>query len=134
MLVNGKEFSIVPYANLHGADLHGAKNIPELIAAQLSILADGALIVYKKCIEGIVTLRIPVDASRSNATGRKCRASKAVVISTPGGKAAHSRHAESFTYIPGATVATRQPFDTDRWNECGSGIHFFLSKIEAEKY
>lgn len=69
-------------ANLRCANLHGA-NLSELTVAQTSILPDeGDIIGWKKAItlDGapiIVKLLIPADAQRSNATGRKCRASTA---------------------------------------------------------
>ena len=69
-------------ADLRGADLSDA-NLSELTVAQTSILPDeGDIIGWKKAItlDGapiIVKLLIPADAQRSNATGRKCRASTA---------------------------------------------------------
>ena len=120
-------------ANLRGADLRGAKNIPAIVAAQTNICAQGTLRVYKKAREGIVILEIPANAARSNATGRKCRAEFAVVISTPDDKLAHSSHDSTFTYCPGAVVRP-DAWCTDRWQECASGIHFFLTREEAEQY
>ena len=40
----------------------------------------------------------------------------------------------TFTYKIGATVHPREPFNEDRWNECAAGIHFFITKQEAEDY
>ena len=77
-------------AGLSAADLRGANlrdaNLSELTVAQTSILPDeGDIIGWKKAItlDGapiIVKLLIPADAQRSNATGRKCRASTARVL------------------------------------------------------
>ena len=121
------------YANLSYANLRGAKNISELIAAQLNICPAGSLIVYKKAQEGIVTLLIPGKAARSNATGRKCRAEFAIVRETPDHKPAHSRHDPAFLYVEGETVRP-DTWNADRWQECAGGVHFFLTRIEAEKY
>src|SRR5689334_7076726 len=59
-------------ANLSGADLCRAKNA-ELVIAQTRILPEGDIIGYKKSVEGfIIKLRIPEEAKRSHAFGRKC--------------------------------------------------------------
>ena len=133
-------------ADLRGADLSGAK-LSELAVAQTSILPDeGDIIGWKKAyvdsmMPVIVKLLIPSDAQRSNATGRKCRASKARVLdlqdkqghSLPPNTAAYSGHDTDFTYQKGETVSVEN-FDTDRWNECAPGIHFFITRIEAVEY
>ncbi len=128
-------------ANLYGADLHDAdlrnanlcdaKNIPPLIATQMLIVAEGELIGYKKLVGGsICKLRIPVNAKRSNATGRKCRAEFAVVLEGEGA----SQHDPNFIYKVGETVRPTESFCEDRWQECAAGIHFFLTREEAEAY
>jgi hypothetical protein len=43
-------------------------------------------------------------------------------------------HNYSFEYKIGETVRPTEPFCEDRWNECTSGIHFFLTQAEAEAY
>ena len=46
-----------------------------------NIVPEGELVGWKKLWEGkIARLRIPAEAKRSNATGRKCRAEFAVVL------------------------------------------------------
>ena len=133
-------------ADLRGADLHGA-NLSELTVAQTSILPDeGDIIGWKKAItlDGapiIVKLLIPADAQRSNATGRKCRASTARVLdlqdkqgnSLPPDTTAYSSYDPDFTYQKGETVHV-EDFDTNRWDECAPGIHFFITRIEAIEY
>ena len=121
-------------ANLRGADLRGVKNLSDLIVAQLLIVPKNVeLIGYKKTRQGIVILRIPKEAERSNATSRKCRAKCAVVLETPNHKPAFSQYDANFVYIEGAEVRSNT-WDTDRWNECSSGIHFFITREEAEAY
>ena len=138
-------------ANLRGANLHGANlscaNLSELTIAQTSIIPDdGDVIGWKKTYADnktpiIVKLLIPADAQRSNGTGRKCRASKARVLdlqdmqgnSLPPDTTAYSGHDTDFTYKKGETVSVAD-FDTNRWNECASGIHFFITRIEAAEY
>ena len=133
-------------ADLHGADLRCA-NLSELTVAQTSILPDeGDIIGWKKAITLdrapiIVKLLIPADAQRSNATGRKCRASTARVLdlqdkqgnSLPPDTTAYSSFDLDFTYQKGETVHV-EDFDTNRWNECAPGIHFFITRIEAIEY
>lgn len=133
-------------ADLSDADLHGA-NLSELTVAQTSILPDeGDIIGWKKAItlDGapiIVKLLIPADAQRSNATGRKCRASTARVLdlqdkqgnSLPPDTTAYSSYDLDFTYQKGETVHV-EDFDTNRWDECATGIHFFITRIEAIEY
>lgn len=136
-------------ANLHGADLHRAYDV-KLSIAKISILPDeGDIIGWKKAWTDnempttpvIVKLLIPADAQRSNATGRKCRASTARVLdlqdkqgnSLPPDTTAYSGYDTDFTYKKGETVHVEN-FDTDRWNECAPGIHFFITRIEAVEY
>ena len=133
-------------ADLRDADLRGA-NLSELTVAKISILPDeGDIIGWKKALalDGapiIVKLLIPADAQRSNATGRKCRASTARVLdlqdkqgnSLPPDTTAYSSFDPDFTYKKGETVHV-EDFDTNRWNECAPGIHFFITRIEAVKY
>ena len=146
-------------ANLHGADLGHADlshadlsdaNHVQLSIAKTSILPDeGDIIGWKKAWTDdtmppksvIVKLLIPSDAQRSNATGRKCRASTARVLdlqdkqgnSLPSDTTAYSGHDTDFTYKKGETVHV-EDFDTNRWNECATGIHFFITRIEAVEY
>jgi hypothetical protein len=118
-------------ADLYGANLYGAKNIPALVAAQMNICAEGTIRGYKTTREGIVVLEIPAEAARSNATGRKCRAEFARVLETPCGKLAHSKHDPNFVYCVGETVRP-DTWCADRWQECAGGIHFYLTREEAE--
>lgn len=137
------------YADLSGADLRDANHV-QLSIAKTSILPDeGDIIGWKKAWTDdtmppksvIVKLLIPADAQRSNATGRKCRASTARVLdlqdkqgnSLPSDTMAYSGHDTDFTYKKGETVHV-EDFDTNRWNECAPGIHFFITRIEAVEY
>ena len=88
----------------------------------------------------IVKLEIPEDARRLSGTGRKCRCDKAKVLeiqmadgSPSGCIAAPSKRDNSFVYKVGETV-TVDDFDEDRWNECSTGIHFFVNRQEAVEY
>ena len=124
-------------ANLCGADLRGAKNVN----CPLTCPEKGSFIGFKK-VRGnyIVELEILADAMRSSATGRKCRCSKAKVVSitNPDGSNAEETSACSgrdpnFIYSVGEIVEVKD-FDTNRWNECAPGIHFFITRQEAVAY
>ncbi len=120
-------------ANLSYADLSGAKNA-EFAIAQTRILPDGDLVGWKKCKGGvIVKLRIPEDAKRSHAFGRKCRAEYADVLEIIGQGKAISSHDGKTEYTVGQRV-TPDTFDVDWQKECSSGIHFFITRLEAENY
>jgi uncharacterized protein YjbI with pentapeptide repeats len=127
------------------ASIYKPKNMPCIPMA----CPDSEFIAWKKCyyIRGkdpapcIVKLLIPEDAKRSSATGRKCRASKAKVleIQTCDGQkldnvTAWSGRDISFWYKVGSIVEPVEPFDDNRWKECASGIHFFITRQEAVEY
>ena len=120
-------------ANLRGADLYGAKNA-DLVIARTRILPEGDIIGWKKCKGGvIVKLRIPEAAKRSHAFGRKCRAEYADVLEIFGGDNALSSHDHKTKYVVGERVHPDK-FDENWMEECASGIHFFITRIEAENY
>ena len=133
-------------AYLRDAYLRGAENVPYI---PLSCPSHGSFIGWKKCRnhgtnndDVIVKLEIPEDALRSSAVGRKCRASKAIVLEIQdieGNKIdskAYSTYEreQDFEYIAGEIVEPREPFNENRYEECGSGIHFFIDRQEAVDY
>ena len=132
-------------ANLSGADLSEAKNIDQAFWSiyttfyPLQCPEEGAYIGYKKASGLIVELEIAEDALRSSATSRKCRASKAKVLSitdvdgNPAGDQVCSDHDKNFVYKVGKIVEVLD-FDTNRWNECSTGIHHFITRAEAVIY
>jgi hypothetical protein len=121
-------------ANLRDADLCGAKNIPPLQEAQTIIVPEGDLIGWKKCKDNvIVKLLIPEKAKRSNSSGRKCRAEYVKVLEVINGKVGISQQDSKTEYKVGKIVKCDK-WDKDRWNECSGGIHFFITRIEAENY
>lgn len=95
---------------------------------------------YKKCDTNgngptIVTLEIPRGAIVFSINGSKCRTNKAIVLSIDGDgiNEAYSFHDQEFVYRVGDELVI-DDFDL-RYNvECGTGIHFFLTKGEAEHY
>lgn len=120
-------------ANLRGADLYSAIDA-DLAISRTRILPDGELIGWKKCANGvIVKLRIPADARRSHAFGRKCRAEFADVLEVIGADEARSQHDHRVTYRAGERV-TCHGWCQDWTQECAGGIHFFITRAEAEAY
>ena len=129
-------------ADLREADLYGANlnkdtkiDTESLAFAETRFLPEGDIIGYKKCRNNvIVKLLIPKEAKRSHAFGRKCRAEYAQVLGIFGDGTATSQHDSNFTYEVGDTVRPTTTFSEDWFNECESGIHFFITRIEAENY
>lgn len=104
---------------------------------------EGAFIGFKKAKyhggQALIKLLIDKDSLRSSATTRKCRCSKATVleiISLTNGrnlKYALSCCDKNFKYEIGKIVKAKD-FNTNRWIECSTGIHFFITKQEAINY
>ena len=125
-------------ANLRGADLCGADLYNTVLNLQCP--EKGAFVGFKKLSKDrIAELEITLDAKRSSATTRKCRCSKAKVISITNQDKTEifyegtSERDENFIYIVGETIEVKD-FDDDRWNECSAGIHFFITRKEAVEY
>ena len=136
-------------ANLSDADLRDADlrraSIDQMmwniytVFYPLQCPESGSYIGYKKASGLVVELEIPADARRSSATSRKCRASKAKVLSitdingNPAGGQVKSNYDPNFVYAIGETVEVTD-FDDNRWNECSTGIHHFITRAEAVIY
>ena len=122
-------------ANLRSANLSGAYlTRANLSEANLPEIPEGDLTAYKKCRGNkIVTLTIPAAARRSVATGNKHRAEYAIVKDISEGDSAESAHQAGFFYRVGETVRP-DAWDENRFNECAGGIHFFMTRAEAEAY
>ena len=118
------------YANLRNADLSGVMNIYYPFACT----EKGSFIGFKKASNSIVELLIPEDALRSSATSRKCRCSKAKVLSITNingdeiKREVVSDYDNKFVYRVGETVEV-EDYDMNRWNECSTGIHFFITRV-----
>lgn len=126
-------------ANLRGADITNVKYSINTSFFALQCPAEGSFIAFKKAHEHVVKLRITENALRSSATTRKCRASEAEVIEITSIRtgdsinSVSSDHDADFIYEVGKTIKV-DDFDPDRWNECSTGIHFFMTKQEAIDY
>ena len=131
-------------ANLTGTDLKnvnlmGIKTNMYTSGYNLACPEEGSFIGYKKAGKCIVKLLIPEDAKRSSATTAKCRCDKAKVLDIEdimtGEKieTVNSNYDTNFTYIVGEMVYV-DDFDDNRWNECSTGVHFFMNRENAINY
>jgi len=98
----------------------------------------GAFIAWKKVSGAVLELQIPASAKRtSSLVGRKCRASKAKVIKAydcePGQTQFQSKHNPDFIWTVGKTHEV-EDFNDDIRIECAPGLHFFITRKEAENY
>ncbi len=111
-------------ANLRGADLSGANLTHFQICPE-----EGSFIAWKKLLDGVVCkLEIPAEAKRtSSLVGRKCRAEFARVL-----------EGEGISYYGGTytvgEIVRPDSYDDDIRIECSHGIHFFITRKEAEEY
>ena len=143
------------YANLSSADFSGADlgganfwstdlSCVKNIFFPMACPEKGSFIAFKKAGNNynnyIVELLIPEDARRCSATSRKCRCDKAKVLSitkidgtSDGVDTVYSIYDETFAYKIGEIVEVKD-FDDNRWNECSTGIHFFITRQEAVEY
>ena len=143
-------------ADLRGTDFRGAVlsgvNFENAIIDEttlgLPLLVcpeEGGFTAFKKVyflgMPYIAQLYVPADAKRSSSTSRKCRCSKAKVIkflrldrTEAKIDGARSSWDPNFNYYKGKYVEPNKKFDENRWNECSSGIHFFMTFQEAADY
>ena len=126
-------------ANLINANLIGVKDNHITSFFELQCPEKGSFIGYKKADNKIIELLITEDSKRSSATTRKCRCSKAKVLSITSidGKEnfekVNSDYDSNFIYEVGKIVEVKD-FDEDRWQKCSTGIHFFITRNEAVMY
>ena len=126
-------------ANLINSKLVGIKTNMNTMGYNLACPEEGNFIGYKKANGCIIKLLIPEDSKRSSATTSKCRCDKAKVLEIKDidtGELINeitSTYDHNFVYKVGEIV-TVEDFDDNRWNECSTGIHFFVNKENALNY
>jgi len=121
-------------ANLNGVNLNGVENLIYSICPE-----QGSFRAWKKLDDNMVALiEIPALAKRTSSIGsRKCRAEyvkvlkiyndgKLVTDSVLGWKRSASYQAKSITRA--------DKWDDDPRIECTNGIHFFMTRQEAENW
>ncbi len=129
-------------ANLHDADLRDANLHGAVLPNYQIIPEEGAFVGWKKVAGNVILkLKILPDAKRtSSLVGRKCRASKVLVLDAfriTGAKLKEKKFVSGwnpdFTYEIGKTAEVFD-FNRDIRIECASGIHFFVTRKEAEEW
>jgi hypothetical protein len=126
-------YANLSYANLSYAKLPAFKICPE----------EGDFVGWKK-VKGDFVLKLLITGKRiSTPIGRKCRTNECKVLAAYDRKgnevsydercAFASKQDSSFTYEVGAYVLEPN-LDEDIRVECTKGIHFFLTRAEAEEY
>ena len=132
-------FTDLSSANLSDANLKDIKTNMHTIGYNLACPEKGSFIGYKKANGCIIELLILEDAKRSSATTAKCRCDKAKVLDIRDIETNNlincvcSDYDINFIYRVGETIHV-DDFDNDRWNECSTGIHFFINKENAMNY
>ncbi len=123
--------AILTNATLAGADLTHTI-LDEKEQCRKGIVLTEPMIGYKKSGEGkIITLEMPIGAKVFSINNSKRRTNKAKVIDMQGETEFSSMHDNSFKYHVGDEIEIKD-FD-ERYNvECSTGIHFFLTREEAE--
>ncbi len=136
--------------NIKGANLYGAvlefANLEGIISDEntqwfrLHCPEKGAFLGYKKCVNNrMVQLLIPADAKRTSATLNSCRCNKAKVLTIKSFDfkenfdEAWSLVDENFVYRKGEWVEVKN-FNENRWQDSTTGIHYWLTREEAEAY
>ena len=151
-------FAVLRRANLTGAKLYGADlsgaNLSDanLINSKLEytnltntilnekeqcrkgIVLTEPIVGYKKACGGkIITLELPIEAKVFSINGNKRRTNKANVIDMQGETELSSMYDNGFKYHVGDEIDIID-FNENYNVDCGAGIHFFLTREEAENY
>ena len=125
--------------DLSNTNLKNVKTNINTIGYNLACPEEGSFIGYKRASGCIVKLLILDDAKRSSATTSKCRCDKAKVLEIKDINTGElmneitSTYDHNFVYKVGEIVSV-DDFDENRWNECSTGIHFFVNKENALNY
>ena len=126
-------------ANLRDANLRNA-NLEDVALPHFQICPQvGSFRAYKKVysntfvgVELVIEVEIPADAKRtSSLIGRKCRASHAITRTEDVHH--YSNHSLGTIYKTGE-VTRADAYDDDIRVECTHGIHFFMTREEAEEW
>ncbi len=132
-------------ANLHRANLCGANLSRAIDLPVFKVPEEGDFIGWKKVTNRTgndkFILKLLVTGDRTGTLiGNKCRTSKATPLQTyqldgkpASGNTFVSKHDENFEYVLNTPVEVFD-YDPDIRVECTRGIHFFLTRKEAEEY
>ena len=103
------------------------------------IPTEGSFIAYKKASGCVLKLEIPLKAKRvCNIINRKCRASyvKTLKITDSNGESIKEAagNSDSKTIYKVGELTKADSFDDNFLNDCTNGIHFFVTRKEAENW
>ena len=120
------------YANLYGANLYGA-NLKGATLPHFQIVPElGAFFGWKMTTKGVIKILVPNHAKRtSTLVGRKCRASHVIPL---GGDGLGGTGPNYSGIIYEQYVEVYSDFDPDIRIECTKGIHFYMTRKEAEEW
>ena len=131
------------YADLRSANLNITDNhFNKIHSYSKNCPEEGDFIAWKVVYSniGAVILKLLVTGNRvSPISGRKCRTNEVKVLaafkddSELKSGVFYSGHDNNFTYKIGETVK-EQEYDPNPLIECSKGIHFFITRQEAEDY
>ena len=119
-------------ADLQRADLQGAYLRGAYLPHFQIVPEAGAFVGFKKLDNGVICMvEIPAEAKRtSSLVGRKCRAEFVKVLEGNG----KSLTADNPIEYAVGKITRADSFDDDIRVECTNGIHFFITRQEAEEY
>lgn len=122
-------------AYLKGANLEGA-NLERAELPHYNIVPEeGGFYAWKKTSYGVIKIYVPADAKRcSSLVGRKCRASKVKVVSGEGVGGLSPNISVGYKRYGKGDIVEADKWDDDIRVECTHGIHFFMTKKEAEEW
>ncbi len=125
--------AVLSGADLRGADLRGADLLPDFQIPQ-----EGSLTVWKAVAGGIAKLEVPAEARRTACLiNRKCRAefvrTLEIIIDGAHADTAQGRHDASVIYRVGE-ITQPDSYNDNPAVDCTHGIHFFLTRAEAERW
>lgn len=93
---------------------------------------EGNFVGWKICRDKVI-VKLLITGKRSSATSSKCRASSVKVLEVFGGEFGVSLWDSTVEYHVGDFLVVPD-YEEDRWVECAPGIHFFITRQEAENF
>lgn len=118
-------------ANLNGVYINNTKG--NLLEYRRGKILRESIIGYKKCKDNIIVkLEIPKGAIVFSINGNKCRTNKVIVKEIYGANRTYSIYGMMSYYV--GDEITVNNFNCQYNVECDTGIHFFMTRKEAEEY